>query len=158
MMKKIPFILLVCGYISLAAIQIAQECDSMALKKELKTKLKPDFKYDSSKTTRFYYKTKQQQKEIEIPLYRGEKYRFLFNTAGITKQGVKVGIYTKPFGHKKRELLYQLKPEKGKHIYTFEPEKSRKMYITYTIPEVKETYQIRDCLVLVVGYKLKITL
>ncbi len=157
-MKKIPFILLVCGYISFAAIQIAEECDSMALKKELKAKLKPEFKYDSSKTTRFYYKTKNQQKEIEIPLYRGEKYRFLFNTAGITKERVKVSIYNKPFDNKKRELLYELKPEEGKHIYTFEPEKSRKMYVNYSIPKVDETTEMRDCLVLVVGYKLKITL
>lgn len=157
-MKKIFQILFVLLFVFTTAFQIVEECDTMALKKELKAKLKPDYKYDSSKTTKFYYKTKPQQKEIEIPLYRGEKYRFLFNLSGLSRSDVKVQIFNKPFGHKKRELLYDLKPEVGKRIYTFEPEKSRKMYISYTIPNVDEATEFKDCLVFVLGYKLKINL
>ena len=157
-MNRLVQILLITFLVISTAFQVAEECDTMALKKELKDLLKPDYKYDSSKTTRFYYKTKPQQKEIEIPLYRGEKYRFLFNLSGISREGVKVSIYNKPFDNSKRELLYELKPEPGKMIYTFEPDKSRKMYINYAIPEVSETTETRDCLVFVLGYKLKITL
>ena len=146
----IPVLLL----INIAAIQVTEECDASALKNILKDKLKPEYKYDSSKTTRFYYKTKPQQKEIEVPLYLGEKYRFLFNTEGL-KGDVKIEIFSKPFGHKKRKLLYSLEQKEDQNIYTFEPEKSRKMYINYTIPKVEEATTIRECIILVVGYKLK---
>ena len=65
----------------------------------------------------------------------GEKYRFMFNTSGLTRD-TKI----------------------GQHIYTFEPEKSRKMYVTYSIPKVEEPTLIKDCLVLVIGYQMKIKL
>ncbi len=143
--------------LSISATQIAEVCDALALKTELKTKLKPKYKYDSSKTTRFIYKTKDQVKEIEIPLFMGEKYRFMFNTAGLT-DNIKIEIYNKPIDHKKRELLYSLEQKEDQHIYMFEPEKSRKVYVTYSIPKVAEPTIEKDCLVLVVGYQLKIKL
>ncbi len=157
-MRKAYLVISLFLFVGLAAFQVVDECDTMSLKKDLKEQLKPDYKYDSSKTTKFSYKSKVQQKEIEVPLYRGEKYRFLFNMSGISKQGVEVKIYNKPIDNSKRELLYELKPEPGKLIYTFEPEKSRKMYIDYTIPEVENPTENKDCLVFVLGYKLKITL
>lgn len=137
-----------------ATTQITQECDATALKSILKKKLKPIYKYDSSKTTRFYYKTKTQLKEIEVPLYLGEKYRFLFNTDGVTR-AMKVEIYNKPIGKKKRKLLYTLEQKEGQNIYIYEPEKSRKMYINYSIPKAEENSITKDCLVMVIGYKMK---
>ncbi|MCB9359663.1 MAG: hypothetical protein H6587_11520 [Flavobacteriales bacterium] len=158
MKTKVYFLtIILLALSSIAAIQIAEECDALALKTELKKELQPNYKYDSAKTTRFSYKTKEQRKEIEIPLFMGEKYRFLFNTSGLT-QNIKIEIYNKPFDHKKRELLYKLEPKKGQHIYTFEPEKSRKMYVTYTIPKVDEPTLVKDCLVLIIGYQLKVKL
>ena len=154
-MQKFTYIILIALTVVLtAATQIPEECDSRALKAELKLKLKPDFKYDSSKTSRFTYKSKEQVKEIEVPLYMGEKYRFLFNTAGL-KKAVKVEIYSKPLGHKKRKLLYKIEPKDGEHIYMFEPEKSRKMYVTYTTAAVEEK-ELRGCLVFLVGYRAKL--
>ena len=150
-------ILTLVAFISVSTIQVAEECDALALKTELKEELKPKYKYDSSKTTRFNYKTKDQTKEIEIPLFMGEKYRFLFNTSGVTGD-IKIEIYNKPVGHKKRQLLYKLDQKDDQHIYIFEPEKSRKLYVTYSIPKVVEPTIIKDCLVMVVGYQLKIKL
>jgi len=154
MNKIIPHILLllILSVISIAAIQVTEECDATALKKELKQKLKPDFKYDSSKTTRFTYKNKEQTKEIEIPLYMGEKYRFAFNTAGLA-EGIEIGVYSKPTGHRKRELIYKLEKKEGQHLYSFDPEKSKKMYITYTIPAVEEE-ALRGCVIFLLGYKV----
>ena len=154
-MKAKILSLLSIPFFCLAATQVAEECDATALKTELKKELKPEYKYDSSKTTRFYYKTKPQMKEIEIPLYMGEKYRFLFNTAGLTKD-IEIGVYSKPLGHKKRKLLYKLEPKEGQHIYSFEPSKSRKMYLNYIIPKVEEATTVKDCMIFVVGYQLKI--
>jgi len=153
-MKKLTTYFLLISAILFFAFQVAEECDSRALKLELKKLLKPDFKYDSSKTSRFTYKNKKQLKEIEIPLYMGEKYRFLFNTAGLSKN-IKIEVFSKKIGHKKRKLLYELKPEEGKHIYSFEPSKSRKMYLDYTIPAVEEK-ELRGCVIFLVGYKVKI--
>ncbi len=132
--------------------QSNEDCDATALKGELKPMLKPEYKYDSSKTTRFTYKTKSQTKEIEVPLFIGEKYRFLFNTAGLP-ENIKVEIYSKPHDNNKRKLLYSLEQEEGKSVYSFEPTKSRKMYINYTIPESTEE-ELRGCMVFLLGYKL----
>ena len=81
MKKKISYISLfiITTIISIAAIQIVEECDSIVLKKELKRELRPDYKYDSSKTSRFIFSSKLQIKEIEVPLFMGEDYRFVFN-------------------------------------------------------------------------------
>lgn len=142
------------AFISTAAIQVAEECDAMALKKELKRELRPDYKYDSSKSSRLTYKAKIQVKEMEVPLFMGEKYRFLFNTVGLP-QNVKVEIFNKKLGHKKRKLLYTLEHKENQHIYTYEPEKSRKMYINYTIPESSEE-GLKGCLIFVLGYQLSV--
>ncbi len=144
---------LIIVFLSLCAFQI-QECDVVALKSVLKKELKPDFKYDSAKTSRFTYKTKKQMKEIEIPLFMGEKYKFLFNTEGLSEM-INVEIYNKPIGHKKRVLLYKLDFKEGQNIYSFEPEKSRKMYLSYTIPKVEEANISKGCILMVLGYKMK---
>jgi len=142
------------AFISTAAIQITEVCDATLLKKDLKRELRPDYKYDSSKTSRFTYKTKVQAKEIEVPLFMGEKYRFLFNIAGVPED-VKVEIYNKKLGHKKRKLLYSLDKKEGQDIYSFEPTKSRKMYINYTIPESSEV-ELKGCMIFVLGYKIAV--
>jgi len=153
---KLSYITLfvVVAFIATAAIQINEECDQTVLKAELKRELRPDYKYDSSKSSRFTFKVKQQVKEIEVPLFMGEKYRFLFNTSGLP-QNVKVEIYTKSITNKKRKLLYNLEYNEGQHIYSFEPQKSRKMYINYTIPESSEV-ELKGCMVFVLGYKLSV--
>ena len=153
-------IILIIGIFSTAAIQISEECDATALKKELKRELRPDYKYDSSKTSRFTYKNKTQLKEIEVPLFAGEKYRFLFNTSGLP-QDIKVEIYNKPKDHKKRKLLYSLEQKEGIYIYAYEPSKSRKMYINYTIPVSASSAAtaedaMRGCMIFVLGYKLAV--
>lgn len=156
MNTKLSFIIsfLLVALISTAAIQITEECDATALKAELKRELRPDYRYDSSKSSRFTYKTKIQVKEIELPLFIGEKYRFLFNTTGLP-QNIKVEIYSKPITNKKRKLLYSLDYKEDQHIYAFEPEKSRKMYINYTIPESTEV-ELNGCMIFVLGYRLSI--
>jgi hypothetical protein len=150
----ISFFLIITFILSVSAIQINEECDAIALKAELKRELRPDFKYDSSKSTRFTYKNKKQVKEIEVPLFMGERYRFLFNTYGLPKN-VEIEIYNKKSDNKKRKLLYSLEPKEGQYIYSFEPDKSRKMYVNYTIPETKEV-ELKGCIIFVLGYNLSI--
>ncbi len=155
MKSHIFYLVVLLGFSLISAIQITEECDVTSLKVDMKEQLKPTYKYDSAKTTRFYYKNKTQVKEIEVPLFMGEKYRFIFNTSYLTKD-VKIEIYNKPLDSKKRELLYELIPKDGQNIYTFNPVKSRKMYVNYTIPEVENPTMEKDCLLFVLGYEIKI--
>ena len=85
-MKKTKlYISLIAILLSATAIQAQNDCDVRALKNELLQGLKPDFKYDSFKATRFTYKNEVQVFEIAAPLFKDEKFRFLLNTAGLPK-------------------------------------------------------------------------
>lgn len=155
-MKKIIFysttllVLLTSTALKLEEVQ----CVAADLKNELKPLLKPEYKYDSSQITRIVYKKEAFQTGIEVPLFMGEKYRFLFNTAGLPKD-VEITIYDKKPGNKTKNALFTLSKvkEAGRHLYSFEPEKSKKMYIVYTIPAAEEE-DLKGCLVFLLGYKL----
>lgn len=155
-MKKIIFystILLVL--LTSTALKLEEvQCVAADLKNELKPLLKPEYKYDSSQITRIVYKKDAFQTGIEVPLFMGEKYRFLFNTAGLPKD-VEITIYDKKPGNKNKNALFTLSKvkEAGRHLYSFEPEKSKKMYIVYTIPAAEEE-DLKGCLVFLLGYKL----
>ncbi len=152
---KITAALITFVVLSAFAVKYSTECDSVALKKEIKPLLKPDYHYDSSKITRITFKNKKQLKEIEIPLFIGERYRFIFNTKALP-QDVSIKIYNKKAGAKKRKLLFSNEEylQKGETIYTWEPAKSRKMYLDYEIPATTDTIK-RGCAVFMVGYRLK---
>jgi hypothetical protein len=142
------YLIIFAAFISTAAIQVTEEIDVTMLKSELKRELRPDYKYDSSKVSSFTYNNESQVKEIEVPLFMGEKYRFLFNINAA--KGVKVEIYSKPSTSKNRKLLYTLNEQPNQYVYTFEPEKSSKMYINYTIPAGSG---LEGKMIFVLGYK-----
>jgi hypothetical protein len=155
-MKKILFsstILLVL--LTSTALKLEEVlCVAADLKKELTLLLKPEYKYDSSKITRVLYKKEAFQSGIEVPLFMGEKYRFLFNTAGLPKD-IEINIYDKKPTSKKKTALFTLSKvrEANKHLYSFEPEKPKKMYVVYTIPATDEE-DLKGCVVFLLGYKL----
>ncbi len=145
---KIKFIalIIVSAFISTAA-QVGEN-DITTLKAELKRELRPDYKYDSSKVSDFNYSSKTQVKEIEVPLFFGEQYRFLFNTADAN--GVQIEIHTKPATNSNRKAIYTTQGTDSKKVHTFEPDKSSKMYITYIIPEGSKG---SGNVIFVLGYK-----
>lgn len=136
-----------------AAIQTTEVCDSKALKDQAKAALDP-FKYDSGKLTRIYYKKKEQLKEIEIPVFIGEKYRMVFNTAGITRK-VKVSVYNKDKEAKNRKELYTFDASpSGEKLHTFDPDgRYSKFYVDYGVASTTDSLATPECLVLMVGYK-----
>ena len=154
MYKSFIYVVLIAlGVISTAAIEFSENCDSRALKAELKVKLEPNFKYDSSTISRFVYQNKKQVKEIEIPLYIADKYQFSFNTDGLPKD-VKIEIYDKKVGEEKRKRVYLLEQKDAQHVYTFELKRMKKAYINYTISATDEE-DLRGCAVFLLGYKMK---
>jgi len=126
-------------------------CDAKQLKEKAKEGLDP-YKYDSSELTRIMYKTKETVKEVEVPLFIGEKYRFCFNMEALPK-AVEIQIYNKSKDSKNRKLLFSSK-EGGidRKVIQFEVSKSRQVYIDYIIPPT-ETGSYSGCAVVAIGYK-----
>ena len=134
------------------ALQSTFVCPSTDLKNEIKPLLKPDYKYDSSKITRIKAKGDSAVTEVEVPLFIGEKYKFIFNTAQL-QSDVVISVYNKKAGKGNRELLYSNKNEMGggKTNFEWEPEKSKTMYINYEIPKGTTG---DGCVVFLLGYRI----
>lgn len=135
-------------------VEVSNNCDIKALKNELKSELKPDFKYDSSNTNQFTLESKKQGTEVHVPLFSSEKYKLLFNTGGLPCD-FEIQIYDKKYGTKNRKLLYSVKGNEslGKHIFSFEPEEPQAMYIDYLLPASDEK-NVTGCIVFLMGYKI----
>lgn len=135
-----------------AFIQASDTCDTKKLKDEAKAALDP-FKYDSGKVTRLTYKKKAQLKEIEVPLFIGETYKVVFNTAGISRD-VTINVYSKDKESKNREPLFTAKATGAERIFTYEPKGRRtKLYVDYDLPVVNDSVPPAECLVMMLGYK-----
>ena len=148
------FILISLFILSSSQIEDTRTCDIRALKNELKSELKPDFKYDSSNVNQFTLSSKKQGTEIHVPLFSNEKYKILFSTAGLPCD-FEIKIYDKKLGIKNRKLVYAIKgsESKGEHIFSFEPENQKAMYIDYLLPASEKT-NINGCLLFLMGYKI----
>lgn len=159
MYKKL-FLLIVPVTLALAFTEIQgtsdmdDSCNSVEIKKKCKDALSPDFEYDAAKSTKFTLRTKKQFKELEVPLYIGEKYRFVFNTEGMP-QPMDIEVYDKMYESKNRTLLYSSRNEPvDKKQFVFEPVKSKRVYIDYTVPPTTDTLK-KGCVIFALGYKLK---
>lgn len=150
-MKKIKYILLLVQVILLASFQSG---DMLCNSKELKEKAKAGldvYKYDSSELTRIIYKKKETIKEVEVPLFIGEKYRIVFEMEALPKN-VEVQIYNKDKDSKNRKLLFSSKEMGDKKEFYFEVSKTRHVYVNYVIPPTEEG-SYSGCAVFMVGYK-----
>src|ERR1035437_10114601 len=91
------------------AFQANPPCDGKALKENAKKQFgEGKYTFDMSKLTQIVYKAKPWLKEIEVPLFIGEKYKMVFNTEALPKQIV-VSIYNRDKDSKKRKLLFTTK-------------------------------------------------
>lgn len=139
---------------SAESLQSTFVCPSTELKNEIKPMLKPDYKYDSSKITRIKIQGQEgKTTEVEVPLFIGEKYKFIFNTKELQKDVI-ISIYNKKLGKNNRELLYSNRDEKDgeKSTFSWEPDKSRTMYINYEVP--KDAGISEGCVVFLLGYRI----
>ena len=148
----VPAMLIIVSLTS-AAIQQAVTCDQKALKDAAREKLDP-FKYDSGKVTQLRYKNKAQQKEIEVPVFIGEKYRMVFNTTALTRDVV-INVYNKDKETKNRKVLWTSKSSApGTKLHVFEPENAKfKFYVDYDLPAVADSLPPQECVVFMLGYK-----
>lgn len=126
-------------------------CNAKELKEKASNSLEP-YKYDSAELTRILYKSKETVKEVEVPLFIGEKYRIVFELEALPKQ-VEVQIYNKDKDSKNRKLLFSSKDiGADKKEFQFEISKARQVYVDYIIPPT-EVGSYSGCAVFMVGYK-----
>ncbi len=153
MRKKIAITFSVLAFTVFSAFQVAETCDSKNIKSELKRELIPEYRYDSSNITSFTPNSDFQGKKIEIPLYKTEQYRFVFNTKG-TDKNFQIYVSDKK-DTKSGKILFALKDvkEEGKDIYVFDPQTTDKLYITYIIPPSLEA-STEFCVGFMIGYKV----
>lgn len=151
-LRAVPALVILVALMG-AAIEQAVTCDQKALKDAARAKLDP-FKYDSGKVTQLRYKNKAQQKEIEVPVFIGEKYRMVFNTAALTRNVV-ISVYNKDKETKNRKVLWTSKNSPaGTTIHVFEPENAKfKFYVDYDLPAVTDSLPPMECVVFMLGYK-----
>ena len=134
------------------SFQASAPCDGRALKENAKKQFGEGYTYDMSKVTQIVYKAKPSLKEIEVPLFIGEKYKMVFNTEALPKSIV-ISVYNRDKDSKKRKLLFTTKgaPADQKH-FIFDLSLARKAFIDYEMPEGDSTV-IGGCLVFMMGYK-----
>ncbi len=139
-------------FISLA-FQQGQEtpCDAKALKERAKKELEL-YTYDMAKLTHISYRAKATFKEIEAPLFIGEKYRMVFNTEALPKQVI-ISVYNRDKDSKKRKLLFTTKDAAAdKKQFAFDISLANKAFIDYEIP-TGDSISSGGCLVFMLGYK-----
>lgn len=125
------------------------ECNAKELKDKAKAALDP-FNYDSGKLTKLKSSAKDQVKEVEIPLFIGEKYRLSFNLHAL-KKNIEINIYNRDKDNSKRKLLFSNK-DKYEKEFTFDIAKYRNIYIDYMLPAGTVGEDL-GCAVFVLGYK-----
>jgi len=128
------------------------DCDKKALKKAGIATLKPYY-YSSAKITEINYQYKTIRKEIEVPLFKGEKYRLVFNRSALPLN-VDIEIHDKDMDHRSQghKPLFSSK-DSEEDILSFEPTKSKTLFVNYIIPKGKRDTKI-GCIAFVLGYQL----
>tara|TARA_B100001109_G_scaffold245500_1_gene233290 strand:- start:1784 stop:2284 length:501 start_codon:yes stop_codon:yes gene_type:complete len=151
MKKIVTLVAITClSFIFTAAISDQNSCNIKELKKEGISNLNP-FYYSTSKISTIEYDYTVRRKEIEVPLFKGEKYRMVFNKKDLPKDVV-IEIYDKDKNHEGRTALFTSENSTG-DIISFEPSKSKRHYVNYVIPKADGEVK-SGCLVFVLGYQL----
>lgn len=139
--------------------QAYEHCDTRTLKDTCKDYINPPYRYDASNTILITFQRKPQLKEIELPMFLGEKYKLIFNTYALPP-GVEIHIYNKDANHEKRKELFSCSSSDAKRVFIYETEHfERRIYVDYVIPAKHgvangdDALQVQGCGVLVIGYK-----
>tara|TARA_R110000868_G_scaffold139265_1_gene354025 strand:- start:748 stop:1254 length:507 start_codon:yes stop_codon:yes gene_type:complete len=150
-MKKIALALFsIVAVFTMSSAIMETDCESKSLKKEGVAELNPYY-YSASKVTEISFDYKSSRREIEVPLFKGERYKMVFNKKGLPKDVV-VEVFDKDKTHENRKAVFTSEGNSAQ-ILSYSPEKSKNMFIRYTIPKangVKES----GCMVFVLGYQL----
>jgi len=148
----ITILLIVITFNSTA--QTSTNCDVKSLKTSLKEEVGSDYRYDASNITSFTYSSSIQGKQIEVPLFKDQKYKLIFNINDANRN-FQIYISYEKAGDENRTNIFALKDvrKEGQNIYVFEPKVSKPVYITYIIPPSVESTET-SCVVFMLGYTM----
>ncbi len=162
--KKIAALFLLVSCAILAKGQQTYDCNQNVLKDTCKFYFNlaeyggEPYHFDCANSLPVKFIRKEQVKEIQIPIFSGEKYLFVFNTYALAP-GVKIDVWDKPMEDSKRENLFSVKSSDAAKINRFIPKKKLRdrVYIDYTIdahPNANDNSpEDGGCGVIVVGFK-----
>lgn len=152
-MKKLISIFIILPLLFSFQADVKDFCNDKEAKNKA-IKLLGEYSYSSSKTSNFFFVNNEQIREIEVNLFEGEDYRFIFNNEYLP-QTVEVRIYDKPKESKFRKMLFTSKDQPSQNSFIFEPSwKYKDIYINYVVPASESEEINKGCAVFVVGYKL----
>ena len=126
-----------------------KECNVEEALKTCKRKLLP-YSFQDRKTITFSYTEKKQIKEYKIQLFKGERYRFVFNST--YSPGVKFEVYDVPKDKSPRNLLFESEIENDP-LLIYHPENIPYVYVNLIIPAGKNQKQV-GCSTIMIGYEL----
>jgi hypothetical protein len=127
------------------------DCDTNTLKDKSRKAMEP-YKFDAAKLMKISSRKEEYMKEIEVPLYSGESYRFVFNAESL-KNMIGIEIYNKDKDSKHRKLLFSSKDAGAdKKALVWNYEHSTKVYVDYIIP-AGENGAFNGCLLFMLGFK-----
>ena len=150
MKNRKTYLILLATVFVFSFFQVAPvECNPKDLKEKAKDNLDP-FQYDTGKITRLKHTAKDQIKEVEIPMFIGEKYRLSFNLEAL-KKTLEINIYNKAKDNKNRKLLYSNK-DKFEKEFTVDFSRMRHVFVDYSIPAGTNGEDL-GCAVFVLGYR-----
>ncbi len=146
------FIYLSFSFLIVGNQVIIDDCYYAQVKTKLRKFLVP-YQHETTQKTIITFENKKQVKEIEVPLFSSQKYRFIFSREGMYKN-VQIEIYDKSNLQTNRKLLYTSKEKKpNQKEFIFDIEKQKKIFINYVVPEVKTNDTIRrGCMVFSMGF------
>ena len=155
MKKSLQLFASLAIFIALTAAT-SQTTTNTCVNKEAKLKAIDSLKtffYASSKITNIDYTYRTSVKEVQVPLFKGEKYKMVFNRQDLPKN-VEVEIYDKSWKEEGRKLLYSSKDiDPNTEILSFEPKRSKDLFINYIAPPAEGSKET-GCIVFVLGYQL----
>lgn len=156
MKKSLQLIAVLTMFIAITAAGEKKSLTNTCVNKEAKLEAIDSlntFFYASSKVTNIDYTYRQSVKEVEVPLFKGESYRMVFNRQDLPKN-VEVEIYDKSWKEDGRNLLYSSKDQDpSSNILAFEPKRAKNLFINYIIPPAEGSKET-GCIVFVLGYQL----
>ncbi len=135
-----------------SSLTIKDACNKDASSERIKVDITP-YKLDKITTTKVYYKSYDQVKEIAVPIFYSTGYKFIINTEGMPT-GVTIHITDKPHKMGSAKVLH----ESTSNHFSYElPEdfEGSRIYISIKVPADKEFHngiRNRGCLILGAGY------
>jgi hypothetical protein len=113
------------------------------------------FRYERTTTTNITFKNYDQVREVAIPLFFDNTYKFVVNCEGLPFD-IKVEVYDQPMGMRNNPVKIMESTDKQ---FTFELDETylkSRVYVNYVVPALEDTEDRviqKGCVVLASGYK-----